>query len=676
MIISIEWLRSLVDFDLNSQDLADLLTAGGTEAEPGGESIIKLDLTPNRPDCMSHLGVAREVSVLSGSKLKRPEINLSESDTKVDDSFSIEIANDNECPRYAARIVRNLKVGPSPDWMSSRLEAVGIRSINNVVDVANYVLMELGHPLHTFDLNLLQGNKIVVRLANDGEKIVTLDDEERTMNKNHLLICDGEKPVALAGIMGCANSEVTESTTDILIESAYFDPITIRRGSKSLDLTTEASKRFERGTDFEGLITALDRTAELLSECAGGDIDCGILDAYPNEILNEEITLQADKASELIGCEIDQKFIEKTFAGLEISCKKTKNGFTALPPTFRPDLKREIDLIEELARVYGYNDIPSDYLFDGNISQLNEDPLKHVINLKRFLAGIGFNEISSNSLMNSKRAAIFSEGNFLEVQKPLSNEMSSLRPSLLPGLLRSIKYNLNRSEPNLALFEHGIVFTANPKAELGREEGEQLFGVVCGQRNPQGWRSGDEPYDLYYLKGVMVSLADFINVTLSDISETKHSTYFDNEQIASVNDNVMAHIGAIHNDQLKVYDIDVPLFGFSINIDFITSAMVETSRYQQVPQFPAIVRDFTFSVANEIQVGEIEKLLRKKGTELLKKVELVDLYAGKQISSDKKSISFRLKFESNDRTLTDAEIDKISESIIQVTENKLGAKLR
>ena len=675
MIISIEWLRSLVDFDLNSQDLADLLTAGGTEAESGGESILKLDLTPNRPDCMSHLGVAREVSVLTGSKLKRPEINLSESDTKVDDSFSIEIANDNECPRYAARIVRNIKVGPSPDWMSDRLEAVGIRSINNVVDVANYVLMELGHPLHTFDLNLLQGNKIVVRLANDGEKIVTLDDEERTMNKNHLLICDGEKPVALAGIMGCANSEVTESTTDIVIESAFFDPITIRRGSKSLDLATEASKRFERGTDFDGLITALDRTAELLSELAGGDIDRGILDAYPNKILNEKISLQGDKASELIGCEIDEKFIEKTFAALEISCKKTKNGFTALPPTFRPDLKRDIDLIEELARVYGYETIPSDFQYDGNLKGIKVDPLKHVADLKRFLAGIGFNEISSNSLMNSKRAALFDD-NILEVQNPLSNEMSVLRPSLLPGLLRSIKYNLNRSVPNLALFEHGIVFAADKKAELGRIESEHLTGIVCGQRNPQGWRSGDEPYDLFYLKGVIESLADFINVTLTDISEANNSLLFDNEQIASVGDNVMAQIGAIRTDQLKGYDIDIPLFGFSINLDFIITMMAETSRYQPVPQFPAIVRDFTFSVANDIQAGEIEKLIKQKGTDLLTKVELVDLYAGEQVSSDNKSVSFRIKFESKERTLTDTEIDKISESIIQVTENKLGAKLR
>ena len=226
------------------------------------------------------------------------------------------------------------------------------------------------------------------------------------------------------------------------------------------------------------------------------------------------------------------------------------------------------------------------------------------------------------------------------------------------------------------MFEHGIVFTANSKANLGREEAEHLTGVVCGQRSPQGWRSGDQPYDLYYLKGLMASLADFINVTPTDISEAEQSSYFDSEQIVTVNGSVIAQIGAIRNDQLQAYDIEVLLFGFSINLDFITSAMAETSKYQSVPQFPAIVRDFTFSVANDIQVGEIEKLIRNEGTDLLTKVELVDLYAGKQVSSDNKSVSFRIKFESKDRTLTDAEIDKISESIIQVTGNKLGAKLR
>ncbi len=676
MIISIEWLRSFVDFDLDAQDLADLLTAGGIESEAGGESILKLDLTPNRPDCMSHLGVAREVAVLSGSELKQPDINLRESSQKVGDSFSVEIVDEKACPRYAARIVRNVKIGPSPGWLSSRLETVGIRSINNVVDIANYVLMELGHPLHTFDLNLLEGEKIVVRLAEDGEKIVTLDDEERTLNHHHLLICDANKPVALAGVMGCANSEVSETTTDILIESAYFDPVTIRRGSKSLGLSTEASKRFERGTDFEGLITALDRTAELLAELADGTVEKGIVDAYPSEISIEEITLRPGKASEVIGHDIDENFIEETFAGLEISSTKTKNGFVSVPPTFRPDLEREIDLIEELARVYGYESIQSKFSFEGNIEKVEHDPEIHVSELKRFLAGIGFNEIYSNSLMNSRRAALFGKGDPLVVQNPLSNEMSALRPSLIPGLLRALKYNLNRNETNLALFEYGVVFSANPKAEFGREEAAQLTGVVCGQRNPEGWRTSDQPHDLFFIKGVVNSLAEFINVGIPDFSSADTPSVYYEEQIANIDGEPIALFGSIPIQQLQAYEIETPVFSFSLNLDNIASNMSYPVRYAPVPQFPGIERDYSFIVGKEVQAGEIDKLIRSKGTNLLKKVKLVDLYTGEQIGSDEKSVSFRLLFQATDRTLRDSEIDEISESIIQVARKKLGAKLR
>jgi len=544
------------------------------------------------------------------------------------------------------------------------------------VDIANYVLMELGHPLHTFDLNLLEGEKIVVRLAEEGEKIVTLDDEERTLNHHHLLICDANKPVALAGVMGCANSEVSEATTDILIESAYFDPVTIRRGSKSLGLSTEASKRFERGTDFEGLITALDRTAQLLSEHAEGTVDKGIVDAYPTKISINEITLRPGKASEVIGHDIDEKFIGETFAGLEISSTKTKNGFVSIPPTFRPDLEREIDLIEELARVYGYESIPSKFLFEGNIGKVEHDPQIYISELKRFLAGIGFNEIFSNSLMNSRRAALFGNRDPLVVQNPLSNEMSALRPSLIPGLLRALKYNLNRSETNLALFEYGVVFSANPKAEFGREEAAHLTGVVCGQRNPDGWRTSDQPHDLFFVKGVVISLAEFINVGIPDFASTDTQSVYYEEQIANISGEPIALFGSIPIQQLQAYEIETPVFSFSLNLDNITANMSYPVRYAPVPQFPGIERDYSFIVGKKVQAGEIDKLIRSKGTNLLKKVKLVDLYTGEQIGSDEKSVSFRLLFQATDRTLRDSEIDDISESIIQVARKKLGAKLR
>lgn len=676
MIISLDWLRTLVDFNISPRHLADLLTAGGLETEVGSESILKLDLTPNRPDCMSHLGVAREVAVLNGGKFNRPVINLQESDQNVEESISVEIKDPVACPRYAVRIVRNVKIGPSPDWMSTRLETVGIRSINNVVDIANYVLMELGHPLHTFDLSKIEGEKIIVRLASEGEKIITLDHEERILNSRHLLICDTEKPIALAGIMGCANSEVTESTQDILIESAYFDPVTIRRGAKFFGLNTEASKRFERGTDYEGLIIALNRTAALLAELAGGSVDKGIVDAYPDKLYSSKIDLRTNKIAAVIGQNIDERFIEETFNGLEIATEHSPDGFICIPPSFRPDLDREIDLIEELARVFGYETIPSKFSYEGDLTEVRQDPQKQVYKLKSFLAGIGFNEILSNSLMNRHKATLFVKSEPLEVQNPLSHEMSALRPSLIPGLLRTLRYNLNRNETNLALFEYGVVFSANPKMELGREESAQLAGIVCGKREPQGWRSGHQSFDFYYLKGIINALAKYMNVNKVTHSAVDNPYYFDNEFEAKVKEDTLAVYGSIQQNHLKIYEIEEPVFGFSINLEIALDLLSRTIRFSPVPQFPGIVRDFSFSIGKNVKAADVEVLLWSEGTDLLKNVELIDLYTGEQIGSDEKSVSFRLQFQATDRTLTDEEIDDISTLIIQVVRKNLGAKLR
>ncbi|MFQ6673736.1 MAG: phenylalanine--tRNA ligase subunit beta, partial [Fidelibacterota bacterium] len=323
MIASIEWLKDYVDITLSPEDLADLLTNAGLEsvAEAGGKSL-HIEIMPNRPDCMSHVGVAREIALLTGGDLRPPQVHLKETDERADQAITVEIVNPDECPRYACRVVKNVTVGPSPEWMAERLEATGLRSINNVVDISNYVLMELGHPLHIFDLSKVEGGKIVVRTVGEGESLKTLDGELRRLNARHLLICDARKAVALAGIMGGENSEVSERTTDVLVESAYFDPVTIRKGAKALGLSTEASRRFERGTDYEGLITALDRIAALLTELAGGDVLKGIVDQYPRKMVPQNIRFRPDAASAVAGVTFQEDFIEKTFKGLQISFSK------------------------------------------------------------------------------------------------------------------------------------------------------------------------------------------------------------------------------------------------------------------------------------------------------------------------------------------------------------------
>lgn len=475
MIVAIDWLKDYVNIDISPEVLADLLTNAGHESDVIRDGrALDIELTPNRPDCMSHLGVAREIAVIAGKTLKPPQFALNESSQKARDAISLEILDQKECPRYACRVVKNVTVGTSPKWMVERLEIAGIRSINNIVDVSNYVLLELGHPLHTFDLQLITDAKIIVRLAKTGETINTLDGEERKLTTDHLLICDGEKPVGLAGIMGGENSEVSSSTKDVLVESAYFAPVTVRKGAKALGLTTEASRRFERGTDYEGLITALDRAASLLAEIAGGEISEGIVDAYPEKIKPSPIRFRTAISSATTGVSFEESFVERTFDALGIVCSKTDDGFDCVPPSFRPDLEREIDLTEELARIYGFSRIESDFDYAGYLSNVTWDSADYIREMKQFFVGLGFSEVSTNSLIRKSEASHFSEGDGMKLQNPISRDMAILRTSLFPGLLKAVSHNLKRGESDLALFEHGVVFSANSDSKTGCRETEQL----------------------------------------------------------------------------------------------------------------------------------------------------------------------------------------------------------
>ena len=345
MIVSMDWLKDFVSFKLAPQELADLLTGAGLESTVGENGdTLDIELTPNRPDCMSHFGVAREIALLTDKKLKQTDISLSESDQPIEDAVTITIEEEKGSPRYSARVVKGVKVGASPDWMVQRLEQCGIRSINSVVDISNYVLLELGHPLHTFDLGLVEGETIIVRSAKKNDKMVTLDGENRKLSSDHLLICDSKKPVGLAGIMGGENTEVTQKTTDVLIECAYFDPVTIRKGAKKLDLSSEASRRFERGADYDDVTAVLDRTAQLITQIAGGEICAGVVDCYPKVIKPKNVLLNRKRAESSIGVAFDDKFIRSTLDGLGIGHKKKNDQYECVIPSFRPDLEREIDL--------------------------------------------------------------------------------------------------------------------------------------------------------------------------------------------------------------------------------------------------------------------------------------------------------------------------------------------
>jgi len=678
MIVSISWLKEYVDISLPSLDLADKLTNIGLESDVilNGKAL-DIEITPNRPDCMSHVGVAREIALITNQKLRYPKIKLKESSHPVANEIMVKIENPKGCPRYACRVIKNVNVGPSPSWLVEQLEMVGLRSINNIVDISNYVLMEFGHPLHTFDLTKIGGKTIVVRNASKGETLITLDGENRKLNLEHLLICDAEIPVALAGIMGGENSEVFEETRDVLIESAYFEPVTIRKGSKALGLSTEASKRFERGTDYEGLIVALDRTANMIAEIAGGEIIKGIVDEYPNRKQPPKIHFQMTKASAITGVEFTDEFVSNTFKGLEISFSKKPDGYECLVPSFRPDLERPIDLVEELARIYGYGNIKSDFSYDGWLGTDFKDQMTEIVKLKRFFAGLGFNETLTNSLLNPKEVKNVFPEKAVAVQNPLSIEMSILRVSLFPGLLSSVAYNLRRGESNLTLFEYGDTFVQNKKVKVGCEEREEFCGILCGDKSLKQWKGEPQPRDFFTMKGYMESLAKFLRIPQYRFEDLPEHTVFSIGQVLLSSENKqIGEFGLFHFSLLSSYGIEIPVLGFLLNLNTIREALSRTALHSGVSQFPGISRDLSFIIKKSISVGELESTIKEYGDKLLRRVSLYDFYEGDQISKGFKSVTFNLFFQESSRTLTDDDVDKIITSIISKVSQHLDGKLR
>ncbi len=673
MIISIEWLKELVSFEKSPKEIANDLTSIGLESTYNeGQDIIDIELTPNRPDCMSHIGVAKEISILTGNKIKKTKNSFKESSSNISNEIEINIQNIKGCPRYGARVIKGVKVGKSPDWMISRLEQCGIRSLNNIVDISNYVLLELGHPLHIFDLDLLVGRTINIRSAIKNEGIVTIDGEKRELSDTHLLICDKEKPIALAGIMGGKNSEVTENTTNILIESAYFDPVTIRRGAKLLSLSTEASKRFERGVDYDDIHSVLDRAADLIVQISDGECTNGIADSYPEPIKVNSVVLDSNRVDSVLGINLDNKFISKTFDSLGIEHSLKKDTFECKIPSNRPDLERPIDLIEEIGRIYGFDNIQSKNNYIGIIPSKINDEESHIDSLRDYFRGIGFNEAMTNSLISSEHANLISNES-VKVSNPLNREMSVLRPSLFPGLLSSARYNMRRGEANLAIFEYGNIFRSGTKK--GWSENKNFSGIVCGNRVNKGWKIAKQPFDLFLMKGIIADLAKRYTLETQYTPIDHKDGILSNGLTIKCDGSPIAKIGNIKLDVLNNFEIDIPVIAFDLYLD-IFADNAGGIRFQQLPQFPGVQRDLSLTVPNRITINQMETIIIEKGGNLLKSHQLYDLYEGDQIEKGFKSVTFSILFRSNEKTLKDSEVDLIMQSIISETSRTLGAKLR
>lgn len=638
---------------------------------------LNIEITPNRPDCMSHIGVAREVSAMLGSNLTIPETEIEESGTSVNDMAYVTIHEPEKCPRYAARVIRNISIGPSPMWLQQRLTSVGLRPINNIVDIANYVLMETGHPLHTFDYDTLAGPGIEVRSARSGEEFTTLDGQRRELDEEVLLICDADAPVAIAGVMGGENSEVTDSTTNLLIESAYFDPKTIRRSSKYLGISTEASKRFERGADPNGVLYALERITSLIQQFAGGEVASGVIDEYPVKSSPRSVSLRKSRTEQLLGVSLELEKITALLQSLDCEVEEQdKDTLQVTVPTFRPDITREVDLIEEILRLYGMEKVPSPGGFYFPVQEVTTDRTDTVDRITSLWKGFGFHQTYSNSLVKREYCYPETTGKTpVRVKNPLSEEMAYMRTTLLSLLLEAVLYNRNRKENNIRLIEFGRVFDAREDSPTGAEEFPH-FGAICaGSRHPVFWDSEEKEIDFWDLKG-------YIQVTLEALGVEDFSfvatdfAFFEPGFEVMINGQKAGYGGRFQSGFLEGYDLAPQVFGIEINLQALEQGRRQAVGYEKPSDFPPVERDLSFVAPEELPEGQLSHLIKSTGGELLTAVELYDIYRGDPIPSGKKSLTYSLKFLSKERTLTEEEIDTVQSRIVETAEQELDVHLR
>jgi len=646
----------------------------------------ELGLTPNRPDCLSVVGVAREVAGLTGGTLRLPDPALQETGAPSAGKTSVTILDPDLCPRYAARLIEGVCIGPSPDWLVRRLESVGMRSINNVVDVTNFVMMELGHPLHAFDFHYLRDRRIVVRRAQDGDRFTTLDGQVRTLMADDLVICDGEGAVALAGIMGGENSEVRPETVDILLESAYFQPAAIRRTSKRLGLHTESSHRFERGADVDMVPLALDRAAALIIELAGGVVAKGMVDAYPQPLPRRQLPISAERASALLGVTVTAEEIQRVLSSIGLCALAAGSGADALQvdvPHFRPDLEREIELIEEVARLIGYERIPVTM----PSSTLNSQPLPRHVQLERLLrdamTGLGFAEIINYSFVSAtavdrlELAADDARRQYVQILNPLTEEQAVMRTTLVPGLLDTAARNIAYRTTDLALFELRPVFQPLAGEELPRER-LRLTALLSGRREPEGWAQSAESSDFFDVKGVVEDLLDRLNIVEVRWPAEHGEPFYHPGKACAVESGGqrLGTLGEIHPQVLRGYDIQQPVLLLDLDAEALFAAAGRHPGFRPLSRYPDIVRDSALLIDEDITTQQVFDALRQLRLKDLESLVLFDVYRGTSLPPGKKSLAIRARYRALDRTLTDELVQNLHGKLVQTLQKSLGAELR
>ena len=639
---------------------------------------IELDVQPNRPDCLGMIGVAREVAAIVGGELRYPAVSLSEDGAPTAELADVVIEDAVGCPRYIARVVRDLAVGPSPAWLQACLRSVGGRSISNIVDITNFVMLEFGHPIHAFDYDRVADHKIIVRRARDGETMTTLDDVERKLDQEHLLICDGREPVALAGIMGGQDSEVSDATRNVLLECAWFDPVVVRRGAARLALQTEASQRFERGVDTGAMEAVAARACALMAELAGGKVAPGSVDAGTDGGEPPAIALKVGSVTDMLGDNVGSDETVAALTGFGFNVEDGGDGRLVVGvPSHRPDVTTEADLIEEVLRARGYEDIPPEVPFHsidapGDTGKRLQDAVRDA------LVGLGFYEILTTSFMS--RAAVDTlgasgvAGEAIELSNPVNKEMPLLRTSMLPAVLDVVRRNKNIGERDLRLFELGKVFW---KDGSDLKERWVLVGALTGQASRPCWGETPRSVDFFDCKGALWGLAEALDI------DTPETSCYDGQLLETgvsagltVRGDRLGAFGALSRKVLAASELGDPVFVFEIDLDRLCGCIPAAGRFEELARYPKARRDLALVVSENTAAGDILSAVRALQEPLLIDVQVFDIYVGEQLQAGKKSLGFGLTYMSRERTLTDVEVDEAHSRIVEHLKEKFDAVLR
>jgi phenylalanyl-tRNA synthetase beta chain len=693
MKISLQWLQQFVDIEVSPQQLADDLTNVGVVVEAlealGSDVILGLDLTTNRPDCLSHLGVAREVATLYQKPLRIVEVVPGESRLMAGDQVIVEIEAPQLCARYCARVIHGAKVATSPEWLARRLEALGLRTINNVADVTNYVLMEMGQPLHAFDLEKIAGHTIVVREAYEREKLVTIDAVRREVRRGMLVIADRTRPLALAGIMGGTDSEIGTTTRHVLLESAWFDPVSVRKTTRALGMHTDASHRFERGADVNMTVPAINRAAALIQELAGGEIAQGVVDNYPRPLKRRPVFLRQARICQIMGAQIPAETVERILGMLNFNLlRQSEEGWEVELPSSRLDVEREVDLIEEIARHYGYSRFSSTLpAWQGASRRRPEQALQR--ELKQTLIHMGYSETMTYSFVDQPESLRFSQRDPIRLSNALSSETEVMRTSLLPGLLHSVQWNYHRGLRSLRLFEMGKIYFR--RSNLQPDEKLCLAMVATGNAQEKTVHHESRIFNFFDLKGDIETLFASQGVSLKEVTflaaakdfgqgmaPSEIPDYYQSGRSAGfvLEGRYQGFLGQLHPTICEEYKIKQGVWVAEIPLCLWQSSRSDGKVLSEIPKFPSVQRDLSLIVKADLAYTEIESTIEQASIKEIRRVFPFDLYTGEQLPPGKKGISIAILYQATDRTLVEEEVNRYHETIVALLADKLGAQLR